>query len=547
MIDKIAYKLNDLAKKGNYNISKLPQIRKDIKNKKILPDVIFSDKTIFLDEAYAYHHGGRSELQFNIGFEEINGNTYFRYCIALSFEPSPSLHDPKGVLKPKFDLLNLSIIEEPDLYKELKFWVFTGNFSNRKRSKNQIVKEIPDEIAEIPNFLAIGKIVDYKENKLLSENFLKRVLVFFDKMLPVYEKIENIRHKNIIENKTARICWNDKDWIQPSGIKGKSKSKSFENDNGYGFEEWLFDSSKEIEGYHYGFIEPIHKFRSKYEGRTYNISLFSINGENKQRYWIGILNNVEVINQRKSLEVIDEYKKRGWYDEMINQIKELKLCTKEFNKWAKKGIIFNVRFKVTEIFNLPAIKIPFDHDNKFIKSSRYNLFNVNINALNELTSIEHATFNFNNSGSCQAELKTKTKKTTSSKDTEVELLHNELQMSFLDFLQKRYGYDNVKRECRAWGGAKVDIVRKTKTGYVFYEIKTYNNILTSLRYSIGQLLEYCFYPDIENQNAEKLVLVSQINANEIIKKYISKLKTLINIPIGYIQFDSKMNKIVEEI
>lgn len=123
--------------------------------------------------------------------------------------------------------------------------------------------------------------------------------------------------------------------------------------------------------------------------------------------------------------------------------------------------------------------------------------------------------------------------------------HAILQDSFLKYLQNEYGKQNVKRECRAWGFNKIDIVRKINDEFIFYEVKTYKQLLTSLRVAIGQLFEYCFYPS-EN-NATELVLVSDIEPNKDFITYLKHLNSLIKIKLSYIQFDVKRKKIVNKI
>lgn len=60
--------------------------------------------------------------------------------------------------------------------------------------------------------------------------------------------------------KIARICYNDEGWLFPSGRKDKAVNKdSYEQKNGFGHEEWLLDFSKIIDGYHYGFLQPLSK------------------------------------------------------------------------------------------------------------------------------------------------------------------------------------------------------------------------------------------------------------------------------------------------
>lgn len=55
----------------------------------------------------------------------------------------------------------------------------------------------------------------------------------------------------------ARICWNTKDWIQPSGDKKGLERLSYVATHGFGAEEWLLNSSWLLDGFHYAFLEPV--------------------------------------------------------------------------------------------------------------------------------------------------------------------------------------------------------------------------------------------------------------------------------------------------
>lgn len=82
---------------------------------------------------------------------------------------------------------------------------------------------------------------------------------FFDKYVRC---IINIRCRQLDRGKTEMICriyWNDKNWIKPSGWNLKNTGDSYEALNGFGHEEWLLDNSKEIDGYHYTFLQPLLK------------------------------------------------------------------------------------------------------------------------------------------------------------------------------------------------------------------------------------------------------------------------------------------------
>ncbi|WP_261926560.1 hypothetical protein, partial [Vibrio aestuarianus] len=90
------------------------------------------------------------------------------------------------------------------------------------------------------------------------------------------------------------ICWNSNGWVTPSGRLGKSNNKdSHESQNGYAHEEWLLDTTKIIDGYHYGYIQAIGKHRDTYLDQVFDVSLYSINSDTKQRWWLGEIKNLE--------------------------------------------------------------------------------------------------------------------------------------------------------------------------------------------------------------------------------------------------------------
>ena len=111
----------------------------------------------------------------------------------------------------------------------------------------------------------------------------------------------------------ARVCWSTEKWMFPSGPEGKSKSAAatHEKDRGYGYEEWLFNTTKQIDGYHYTFLQAFHK--GDHFGKKYDIKLYSFHHteHGANQYWIGELENVEVLRPQHSREIVAEYKVRG--------------------------------------------------------------------------------------------------------------------------------------------------------------------------------------------------------------------------------------------
>ena len=174
-IKAICSQINKKSK--NYHIGKLQKIRKILLGlKRPNTNDIFSDKTIF--DTYAFHSGGRTELQFNIGFEDGG----FRCGIAFSFMPSPSFTNPKE-LKLQVLKLNSLIESNPVFFSQFKMWDWT----NDERSDTHEVRQISEDYIKNKSFVFIGKLDDTCNTD--------DVLQTFDDLLEIY--VEVINRKNI--------------------------------------------------------------------------------------------------------------------------------------------------------------------------------------------------------------------------------------------------------------------------------------------------------------------------------------------------------------
>ncbi|WP_026713545.1 hypothetical protein [Flavobacterium daejeonense] len=416
-----------------------------------------------------------------------------------------------------------------------------GYFETTKKLPDYKIKLL-QEYREIAKWdwpkISFDNLDEYNWNKLIDES-----KSYIQKHLLHHNHLKKILSK---ESKICRITWNTNGWIKPSGLSGKSNYPSFEKENGFGHEEWLFDGDKIIEGYKYGFLEPIHKFRPKYEAKLFDLLLYTKDSDSNQSYWVTTLKDVEVVSSEESENVLAHYKKRGWYDEMKSDLYNLNLDSKQLDTWIKEGAeqLFNVKFKALQINEIPNDLILVENPNE-IPSNRYLLMDFKNEVTGKIIEKINTNFSFDNSGSEEAELESKGKRKGIRKDIELEFKHNLLQKKFLKFLQDEYGRSAVKRECTAYGASRIDITRRTNTGFVFYEIKTYNNLRSSIRESLGQLLEYCLYPNVNE--AESIVLVSHVEPSIELKEYIIHIKKFINLPFSYIHFDLEKEKIISEI
>jgi len=391
--------------------------------------------------------------------------------------------------------------------------------------------------------ISILQLNNYTWDLLIEQtvNFILKYTELYDLVI---EEVWEANQKRI-----SRLTYNSNGWIMPSGVYGKSKNSiSHEARFGYGHEEWLFDTSKLIDGYHYGFLEPVRKQHQAYEGKYYDVWLYTINGVTKERFFVGEIQDVQVIDKHEASKVKQIYVDNNWMEEMEAQIRASNANNKGFSNW--QGIdLFNIKFKPTDlVVNDPII--PISNDNPIINISRYvfshfdNAYTVEENEDNNFIFITPQGEEEPNKSNSKVEKK---KYIRDAKSIEISFYHEQISEKLTNKLREVYGQKNVKREHPAgYGANRIDIVVNTKKGLIFYEIKTYSTLRTSIREAIGQLFEYSYW---KNKNkAIELVIVTQPHKDvDKAKTYFAHLRNLFNIPIYYQSFDTQKNELSEKI
>jgi hypothetical protein len=344
---------------------------------------------------------------------------------------------------------------------------------------------------------------------------------------------QQMKENTMIEDKIARICWNTNYWQKPSGKNGKSRNKkAYENLTGYGHEEWLLDTEKTIDGYHYAYLQAIGTHRKKYIGNTFNISLYSINNVTKERWWIGEIKNVIVTTPTESKKIYKIYKQKKWLKEMEAQLQEVDADVEDFQKIPPE-YFSTIKFKPSDLFLLDEPK-QFSHDDPAVTSDYYNLKNKNSEP-----QLIRGNFVFS-SGHNKGKESSKRSYSASKKDND--LFHNRMQNAIYEQLCEECEKNNVGTEQDTGFGSRVDIAVKQKNGtIIFYELKTSNSIRQCIREGLSQLMEYSFFPN--KNNAAKLIIVSQNKIDQDNEIYIKKLRSSFEIPVYYQQFNTETNKL----
>lgn len=334
-----------------------------------------------------------------------------------------------------------------------------------------------------------------------------------------------------MENKISKICWNSEGWKFPSGSKGKSAaSNSFEAEYGYGHEEWLFDKTRMVQGYHYAFLQPLNLKSDKHVGKTYNLFLYTITDGTK--YFVGEIKNAECVSKKESKEIYAIYKKKKWLNEMIKEIEKAGADPKTFAK-TSPDIFFNVKFKFENVIRPEEVEELSDKDLN-ISTTRYKLLSKSTDFKFVTESIDEE-----NDGNLK---NTKTRKRIYKVESSFDPYHDKLQNALCTLLRNKFKNEYKKVSIEK---DRVDIKAKTPTDkWHYFEIKTDSPKL-SIRKAFGQILEYSYWPD--SDRAEKLIIVSDTAPDSDTKKYLAHIRQKTSLPIFYRFFNMDSNVLSEDI
>jgi hypothetical protein len=134
---------------------------------------------MFDNEGYAFHDGGRQEMQFNIAYEGPNADE-FRYGLAFSLQLSQNLSSI-DLFEERIQRYNEFLSSNPDYFADLLFWYYAPN---EGRSSRVQPGPITSQLFSEGNFLFIGKVV---QTASLDTD---EVLRTFDSLLPLYQYVE---------------------------------------------------------------------------------------------------------------------------------------------------------------------------------------------------------------------------------------------------------------------------------------------------------------------------------------------------------------------
>lgn len=166
-----------MAKARGAVIANLQQLRKEIKGLERTSGKNIFD-TQYMTDDWAFHRGGRTEIQFNIGIED---NDLCRYGIAFSLEPSRTVPDI-SVLFPKIDRFNEWIRQNEDSVSDLEMWHYDAG----RKSDDYPPSRILDRLKRKDVFVFLGKRMPTSE----ALGDAAPIVALLDRLIPLYRYVE---------------------------------------------------------------------------------------------------------------------------------------------------------------------------------------------------------------------------------------------------------------------------------------------------------------------------------------------------------------------
>jgi hypothetical protein len=328
----------------------------------------------------------------------------------------------------------------------------------------------------------------------------------------------------------ARICWNSKGWIVPSGDAnklehGNEAGTTYVQQHRFGHEEWLFNFEWVLDGWKYGYLQPVTNSWAKVSGQKIELYLYSI-GPRSSWFYVGHINPCEVLTDDLVDEAVVEFKKRGWLRQMKEQARAVGGNARQLDA----GMIFNIRFKPSDAEILDPMK-PIGSRDAIRRLRRYRLVMLEGKNAKVRDQWPHRT-GTRDPGA------TGTVPKRSIPATTMDLAHATLQHELYVLLVKQYGKAAVIKE-----EDFADIKLKRDGQVTIIEVKTDPRPMRAVREALGQLLEYAFGCANNGDTVGRLVVAAPGEPSDLDRRYIEHLRSERGLPLHYVCFRQGRNDV----
>jgi hypothetical protein len=342
----------------------------------------------------------------------------------------------------------------------------------------------------------------------------------------------------------TRLTFNENDWIVPSGHPWKKSNQGktnipYENQYGFGHEEWIFNTRYYVESFQYGYIRGLRRFHA-HDNKVDRVHLYTVQKEAQQKliYYLGFINDVHLLDDDWETTFPKVAKVYNEYSESVKE--EVEKSKGDKAGLSKDEFIPVVRFKVENAFlyDEPILVKNFPLE-RYKRFQPYRITNEILDIFS-FVKIEKSglPFKFTAGKANQTE---RYNRYSSSSEKSIIKTHSKIVDRLEEFLKPAYSLkkENISIEKTRFKGNIADIVTiETDRSISIYEVKTNVIARRNIREALAQLLDYASHS--ENVKINKLFIVSPCRIEEDDIAFLKELKRVIKHSISYISFNDEV-------
>jgi hypothetical protein len=282
-----------------------------------------------------------------------------------------------------------------------------------------------------------------------------------------------------------RVVWNTAGWRRPTGSSGES---GYPAANGFGHEEWNFQTDDTVDGDVLGYIcwNPGKK-TLRDAGGAFDIGFWALHPETRRRLLVGRYQEASLADDEFLELVLDEFDDRGVFD---RRAEELRSAVPSFSVQAAQAEVRRGMQQGWMRFRCPAEQIVTLEPSAYIELPQHiqdaglSLRFAGPTFVDEFPSFE--TVANDNYGKASPLAEDAYYREIGAQLRQIIPLHNALSNAFAAWLKNK-GYRDIQQETN-----RVDVEFKSKEGLHRAELKTCHGVGTTkaIREALGQLLEY---------------------------------------------------------
>lgn len=321
----------------------------------------------------------------------------------------------------------------------------------------------------------------------------------------------------------ARIAYNSSEWQKPTGDARNIEAPGTMNHQyGYGCEDWLFRTEWAIDGWCYGFIQGVNKSHARLvrEGVPFDLTLYTIQPDRQWRL-VAILRDVECLDFDSAEEVLDIYKRRGWFRQMEQEVKDIRGNTSGFREGLSVPEI-NLRYRQRNVAFFPPATLV-DQGDPLRKLRRYQLYDIT----NQIEAFDLPARLETRRGAADLPAVRQIKR-IAIESTEYTPEHARIQAQLMKELRYEYPKAKITREQDF-----IDVRVETRKELIFFEIKSDLSPRYVIREALGQIMEYAFHPRLSHHLPVRLVIVGRSRLLPEDECYLKHLQQKFGLPLSY--------------